>query len=411
MTADSVLSIRRRTALRALAGATTVGGSMGVAGADRSTGVLDEDDEDDELGDDDKEVKSDEQDEEGELGDDDADVPQQCDFGAVVEETMESVATIRTFDQHERQFVQGSGWVFDREDDAAIVATNWHVIFGALGADVRFADGDWRPAGQLLGEDRYSDIAVFRVEDAPASAVPMSIEEAYPDPAAPIAVLGTPMGLERTVTTGVVSAVDRSTTVQIQHLLYTVPSTIQIDAATNPGNSGGPVVDCDGRIVGVQFAGIRPDVGQNINFAVSASMLSRVVPELVETGRFDHPYLGIAGLTTSPMLSRQNDLDETIEGVYVDVTVDGFPGELFLRGTSSVDRESGLPIGGDVILAADDTDIDDTDTLRNYLFAETRPEETIELTILRHGDEREIPVTLDARPDELESIAVQESTM
>ena len=402
MKGDSTLSIRRRTALRALAGMAAVGGSAAVVGAGRDSRPVERDDEEalDELPlDDDAQ------------NDDGAEVPPACDFGAIVEDVMDSVVTVRVFDQHDREFVQGSGWVYDRDGDVVDVATNWHVVFAAIGADVRFGRDDWRPVAQLLGADQYSDLAVLRIEDAPAYAEPLSITDEYPNQGDPVAALGAPIGLEGSITTGIVSAVDRSTTVAFEYFMYNVPSTIQIDAATNPGNSGGPLVDCGGDVVGVNFAGTPPVLAENINFAVSTTMIERIVPELVDTGSFEHPYLGMHGMTLSPMMSRLNGVDETMSGVYVELTVDGFPADVFLEGTASVDRETGIPIGGDVILAADGTDVASADALRNYLFAETRPEETIELTILRHGDEREIPVTLDARPDELESIAVQESTM
>ncbi len=400
MTRANSMSISRRTALRALVGATAVGGAAGIAGADRNGPRARFADDADDAG------NADDAD-----GDPPSDESPACDFGAVVEDAMDSIVTVRVFDQHQREFVQGSGWVYDREDDGAVVATNWHVIFGAVGADVRFGRGDWRPAGRLLGDDRYSDLAVLRVEDPPEYAEPLSIVDETPAQGDPVAALGAPIGLEGSLTTGVVSAVDRSTTVAIEHLMYTVPSTIQMDAATNPGNSGGPLLDCDGGVVGVNFAGTPPAVAENINFAVSTTMIERIVPELVETGRFAHPYVGIGGMTISPMLSRRNDLEETTEGVYVDVTVDGFPGELFLEGTSSVDRETGLPIGGDVIVAADDVDVDGTDALRNYLFEETAPGETVAFTVLRGEDEHEIPVGLEARPEELERIDVREPTM
>ena len=396
MNGDTTLSIRRRTALRALAGVAAVGGTAGVVDADRNTERVERADD------------------RGALEDDDiaaAELPGACDFGAVVQDAMDSVLTVRVFDQHLREFVQGSGWVYDRGDDGAVVATNWHVIFGAIGADVRFGRGDWRTVDRLLGEDRYSDLAALGVDDPPEYAEPLSIADEAPSQGDPVAAVGAPIGLEGSLTTGVVSAVDRSTTVAIEHLMYTVPSTIQMDAATNPGNSGGPLLDCEGGVVGVNFAGTAPALAENINFAVSTTMIERIVPELVESGRFAHPYLGIGGMTISPMLSRQNALEERTEGVYVDVTVDGFPGEIFFDGTSSVDRETGLPIGGDVIVAADGVDVDGTDALRNYLFEATAPEETVAFTVIRDGHEHEIPVGLDARPEELERIDVREPTM
>lgn len=385
MTNAKPTSVTRRTAIKAIAGAATAGGVSGIAGTSRA--------------------------DPGERTEPDGNDHPTCDFGRVFDDVVDSLVTIRVFDEGDREFVQGSGWVYELDGSTADIVTNWHVVAFAFGADARFSDGDWRPVFRSVGVDRHSDLAVLRVEDVPEYVEPLSVADAPPDQGDEVAALGAPIGLEETITTGTVSAVDRSTTVAFEHFMYAVPRTIQTDAAINPGNSGGPLVDCDGELVGVNFAGTNPLIAENVNFAISTTMVQRIVPEIVETGRFDHSYMGIQGVTVSPMISRMNDIDETTEGVYVEQTVDGFPADVVLEGSTTVHRETGVPVGGDVIVGVDGTDVDDTDTLRNYLFDETRPDDRITLSVLRDGDTHETPLTLTAKPDELERIHVREPTM
>ncbi|MHC3438155.1 S1C family serine protease [Natrialbaceae archaeon A-gly3] len=329
----------------------------------------------------------------------------------VFQEALDSVVTVRVFDGQDAELVLGSGWVYDLNGSTADIVTNWHVVARAAGADVRFAQGDWRAAPEGVGFDPYSDLAVIRAEDVPEYVEPLSVVETPPEQGDAVAALGAPLGLESTITTGTVSAVDRATTVGFEEFQYTVPSTIQTDAATNPGNSGGPLVDCDGDVVGVNFAGVPPLLGENLNFAVSASMVRRIVPEIVTVGFFRHPYMGLHGITLSPTMSRINDLDETTEGVLVEGTVDGFPADEQLQGSDTTDRETGVPVGGDVIVTIDDTNIHDTDALRNYLFEETSPGETVTLSVLRDGDAEEIELELEAKPLEPERIGIREPTI
>ena len=383
MTDAKTVSITRRIALALLGGAATLAGTS-VAGDARPTGNHELVEVDEHTG---------------------------GDFGHVVDDVMNSTVTIRVFDERDREFSQGSGWVYDVEGSTASIVTNWHVVFGSRGADVRFGGGDWRSATRLLGSDRYSDLAVILVDDPPEYAEPMTIADEEPSQGQPIAAIGVPIGLKRTMTTGIVSAVDRSTTVSFEHFMYNVPSTIQVDAATNPGNSGGPVVNADGEVVGVSFAGTAPTIAEDINFSISSTMVRRIVPELLDNGSFDHPYVGLHGITLSPMLSRLNDVDETTEGVYVDMVVDGFPADEYLQGTASSDRVTGLPIGGDVVVGVDETGVGSTDALRNYLFKETRPGDDVAFSVRRDGEEEKVDVTLEERPTELERIDVREPTM
>ncbi|SFC55242.1 serine protease, S1-C subfamily, contains C-terminal PDZ domain [Halobiforma haloterrestris] len=386
MSGTPASTITRRTALEGLAGLVAVGSDSGVVGGNRETGIQEQSDEDD-----------------GSAAG--------CDYGRVFEDVIDSVVTVRVFDREEAEIVQGSGWVYDRENGGATVLTNWHVVFLGVGADVRFSGGDWRAVDAPLGFDPFSDLAILRVEDVPENVEALSLAEEPPDPGDRVAAFGAPLGLEETITTGTVSGVGRSTTVQFEQFAYTVPSTIQTDAAINPGNSGGPLVDCAGDVVGVNFAGTPPLLAESVNFAVAASMIERIVPEIEEFGAFRYPYLGIQGITLSPTVSRLNGFDERADGVYVERTVDGFPADEHLQGSTAIDRETGVPIGGDAVVGVDDVDVSDLDDLRNVLFHETRPDDTVGLEVLRDGDREEIDVTLAAKPFELERIGVREPTL
>ena len=316
-----------------------------------------------------------------------------CDFDAVFDEAVPSVVTIRTFDEG-GDVGQGSGWVYDRNASSALVVTNAHVVQGAFGADVRFSNGEWREVPELVGIDPYADLAVLRVSRPPAYADALNVSRTVPNEGNAVAALGSPLGLEGSITTGTVSALDRSVTVEAGGGLYTVADAIQTDAAINPGNSGGPLVDCRGQVVGVNFAGVSPEVGQSINFAISASMVDRIVPSLVENGTYNHSYLGVRGISLSPTVASINGINGTSQGVLIESVVDGGPADGVLRGSSETDRVSGLPVGGDVILGVDGTRIGDVDDLRDYLFEETRPDETVTVTVLRDGERIQVELTV-----------------
>lgn len=320
-----------------------------------------------------------------------------CNFTRVFDRVEHSVVTVRTFDDRGDRG-QGSGWVWRANDSAALVVTNWHVVDGAGGADVLFADDEWRPVTELVGGDPYADLAVLSVENVGPDVRALSLAPSQPKQGDAVVALGSPLGLEGSVTRGIVSAVNRSVTVGGDENVWTVFDTVQIDAAISPGNSGGPLVDCEGRVVGVNFAGVDVTVGQNVNFAISADMVRQVVPALVETGSFDHSYLGIRGRTLSPTLARVNDLDGTTEGVLVTSVVAGTPAAQVLQGSPASERVTGLPVGGDVIVEVNGTEVADLDELQDFLFEHTRPGDTVRLTVLRDGRERTVSVTLDAKP-------------
>jgi S1-C subfamily serine protease len=321
-----------------------------------------------------------------------------CDYESVYNETIRSVVTIQVITEEGRGL--GTGFVYDGEGH---VVTNQHVVADASQVEVQFDQGEWRMA-EVVGTDVYSDLAVLRVNDTPDYATPLALRPEEPDPGQPVAALGSPLGLEGTITAGIVSGTNRSLPAggqpgpqAQQGPQFTIPNTIQTTAAINPGNSGGPLVDCRGRVLGVNTAtAARSD---NIGFAVPASQVERVVPALIENGSYAHSFLGITSLDVSPTVAEANDLSVN-RGVLVRDVLPGSPADGVLRGGEGTEQVNGLevPVGGDVILAIEGKRIDSGEELSSYL-TRTSPGDTVTLTILRDGERMQVEVTLGERPD------------
>ncbi len=221
---------------------------------------------------------------------------------------------------------QGSGFLYD---DCHVV-TNDHVIATGRAADIQYINGDWTSA-TLVGRDYHSDLAVLEVDHVPKGVTPLSLTEQRPVVGQQVAAIGNPYGLDGSMSTGIVSGVDR--TLHFPDRGFSFPNVIQTDAAVNPGNSGGPLVDLEGNVIGV----INSHGGDNIGFAISAALADRVVPSLVDDGSYDHSYMGIRLRTVDRLVAEANDLSEAT-GVLVTNVFDGSAAEDVLkppRGLSS----------------------------------------------------------------------------
>jgi putative serine protease PepD len=283
---------------------------------------------------------------------------------AVYKRAKDAVVEIQT--TTEQGSATGSGFVIDKQGH---IVTNEHVVEGATKVAVQFADQSEAQA-TIVGTDPSTDIAVLKV-DRPASrltalsfASPGSLEVGDP-----VVAIGSPFGLEGTLTTGVVSGLGREIEAP-NH--FTIENAVQTDAALNHGNSGGPLLDMQGRVVGVA-AQIRSDSGGNvgIGYAVPGDTAQRVARELINDGSVEHAYLGV----TLP-----DSGAATIEGV---------------KGGSPADS-AGLQ-AGDEVTAVDGKTIDSGDALREAIDAR-KPGDKITLTIKRNGNERTVQVTLGQRP-------------
>ncbi|WP_135822761.1 S1C family serine protease [Halostella litorea] len=299
---------------------------------------------------------------------------------------------------------QGSGFVFAQDNGTSYVVTNEHVVAGVGPSgevdegeretdtvDVRFADGAVR-SGNVTGTDVYTDLAVVQVNDTPEGVESIPVAEESPPIGQRVAALGSPFGLEGTMTHGIVSGVNRSMPTGAG---FSIPDTVQTDASINPGNSGGPLVSCDGEVVGVNRAG----GGDNIGFAVSPALVGRVVPELIDNGSYDHPYLGVGTVPVTPAVAEANGLNAS-EGVLVVGTASDGPADGVLVGSNDTETVDGqqVPVGGDVIVAVDGQTVASQESLGSYLARETAPGEEVELTVIRDGNRTTVNVTLGERP-------------
>jgi S1-C subfamily serine protease len=286
---------------------------------------------------------------------------------------------------------QGTGFLYD---DTHII-TNAHVVGDARTTRLRFDDGTWT-TGTVRGTDVHSDLAAISADSVPESATSLSFVHDRPVIGQEVVAIGNPYNLDGTVTTGVVSGTDR--------LIpspggYRIPDAIQTDAAVNPGNSGGPLMSLDGTVVGV----VNSKRGDNIAFGISAALTQRVVPGLIETGSYEHAYMGVSFEPVAPTVAAANGIDEP-RGLLVVGTVGDGPADGVLRG-SALEFVDGarVPVGGDVLLSVDGRRTRSFEDVASYLALRTRPDDAIELTVLRDGTERTVELTLDSRPTRSQS--------
>ena len=297
---------------------------------------------------------------------------------------------------------QGSGFLYD---DQGHFVTNFHVVDGVEEISVVFYDS-LILEGELIGADPDSDLAVLQVENTPGEIAPLLLADSTDlRVGESVVAIGNPFGLQGTMTTGIISALGRtlpSQAVTIGGGRFNIPNIIQTDAAINPGNSGGPLLNLAGDVVGVNTAIASSDRQfSGVGYAVPANIVARVVPELIENGRFSHPYLGIAGVDVSPDLREAMKLDPQQRGVLViDVTENGPAADAGMIGSAVEIEINGLPatVGGDIIVQIDEQPVGDFDDLIAYLSESTVVGQTVELTVLREGELMKVEVKLGERP-------------
>lgn len=273
---------------------------------------------------------------------------------------------------------EGSGIVYDAD---GIVVTNAHVVGEATEVEVVFADGR-TVAGEVLTTDEVVDLAVVRVErgDLP----PVQLAPELPRVGSLAIAVGNPLGFENTVTVGVVSALHR----QIPGSAQQTPSLvdlIQTDAAISPGNSGGALLDVEGRLIGLNVAYLPPQArAVSIGFAIPSATVAETVEQLLEDGTADHPWLGIVPTPVSPQLADRFDLGADA-GVLLGPVEPGGPAD-----------DAGLR-SGDVLVELEGASLATVEDL----LAELRsyaPGEEVELVVIRDGARQELSVTLGSRP-------------
>ncbi len=292
----------------------------------------------------------------------------------------------------------GSGFVIDTEGH---ILTNNHVVEGATKIEVKLGSSETELKAEVVGTDPASDIALLKV-DAPESRLhPLALGDSSKVRVGdPVVAIGNPFGLDRTVTAGIVSALQR----QIQAPNgFSIDHVIQTDAAINPGNSGGPLIDSRGEVIGINSqietgGGSNGNVG--IGFAIPINTAREVVNEIEQNGKVEHAYLGINGGSITPALAKAVNLPVE-KGVLVAEVVKGGPADKAgLKGGSTEATIEGakFQLGGDIITEIDGKEIDSMEQLIEAVNA-AQPGDKMQLTILRHGETKQIDVTLGNRPN------------
>ena len=302
---------------------------------------------------------------------------------------------------------QGSGFVVDRD---GVILTNAHVITnaaeartnvqGASAVYIEFADGE-RIRGRVVGWDLFSDVGVIRVRPADHALEPVPLgNSAKVVVGEPVAAIGSPFGKQSSLTVGVVSATGRS----IDSLAsggFTVSNAIQTDAQINRGNSGGPLFDAGGRVIGIN-AQIESTSGTNegVGFAIPIDLARRSLDQLLRTGKVRYAYIGVSTQDVTPGIAKAFGLGAD-RGALVTRVEDGSPAALAgLRGGSRTEAFNGLDVtlGGDLIVAIGGTKVNDADDVSRLVTTTLEPGETVTFTVLRGTRRVSIPVTLGNRP-------------
>jgi serine protease Do len=300
------------------------------------------------------------------------------------------------------QHALGSGFVWNKDGN---VVTNNHVVDGASSISVTFYDGTTVSA-KVVGADPDSDLAVLKVDVAADRLQPVTLADSTQVKVGQIVIaIGNPFGEQNTMTTGIISALGRTLPAgegTAGGSGYTIPDVIQTDAPINPGNSGGVLLDASGQLVGVTAA-IESSVNSSagIGFAIPSVIVQRVVPVLIATGHFEHPWLGISGGSLTPDLAKAMNLQQDQRGALVEEVVSGSPADK--AGIQSSTKTATIlgqqvQVGGDVIIAIDGRPVKTFEDVTAYLARYGEVSQTVTLTILRGGKQEDIRVLLQARP-------------
>jgi S1-C subfamily serine protease len=290
----------------------------------------------------------------------------------------------------------GSGFVIDTEGH---IVTNNHVATAADELLVTLADEHTAPA-QIVGTDPGSDLAVLKI-DVPAEELTVAeLGESSTLKVGQRAIaIGNPFGLERTMTTGIISSLGR--TLSRTDSNFQIAELIQTDAAINPGNSGGPLLDSQGRVTGVNSAIFSTSgTSSGVGFAIPVDIVKRVVPELIASGHYRHTWLGVSGQTISPELVDALNLPVETGVVIFAVEPDSPSEKAGLRGGDRQVTVSGVQLmaGGDILVAIDGVQVKRFEGVVNYLASNTSVGDEVTLTVVRDGQQMEVKVTLAERP-------------
>ncbi|MEI2464714.1 S1C family serine protease [Niallia taxi] len=278
----------------------------------------------------------------------------------------------------------GSGIIFKKDDKYAYIATNNHVIEGANSLEISLYNGD-KTEGKLIGADALTDLAVVRIDAKYATDVIEFGDSSTLRPGDQVWAIGNPLGLDlsRTVTQGIVSAVDRSITVNTSAGDWEF-NVIQTDAAINPGNSGGALINSAGQVIGINSLKISEDGVEGLGFAIPSNDLLPIVNEIIESGEVERPYIGVglASLEEVPQMYLQDLPDSVTKGVMV-TNID----------SNSAAAKAGLEVQ-DVIISINGTDLDGSSDLRKYLYTKVDIGDKVKLVVYHDGSKKTVELTL-----------------
>jgi S1-C subfamily serine protease len=292
--------------------------------------------------------------------------------------------------------VQGSGFVYDLEG-RMVVVTNFHVVDGAENITVTFSDGN-AYAATVLGSDAYADLAALSTEAPENELKPLQIASSSTLKVGdPVVAIGSPFGLAGSMTAGIVSQLGRTISESTSN--YSIANIIQTSAPINSGNSGGPLLNYQGQVVGITTAIVSNS--QGLGFAVPSNTILREIGSLVETGSYtQHSWLGVSGTDMDYEIANAMDTNVTYGWLLTQVVSGGPADKAGLRaGTERLRTLTGtVLIGGDIVIALDGVRIANGDALLSYCEEHTLPGQTINITIVRDNQTMNIPVVLGTRP-------------
>jgi len=288
----------------------------------------------------------------------------------------------------------GSGSIIDTKGH---ILTNHHVVADAQKLEVTLADGSKWPA-KMVGLDPDNDLAVIKIDAPKEKLKVISMGDSKNlRIGQKVLAIGNPFGLQRTLTTGIISSLGRTIRSEVGTLIEDV---IQTDAAINPGNSGGPLLNSDGEIVGINSAIISPTGGSvGIGFAIPANTAKRVVPELLSKGYVTYPWIGATIQSLIPEIAKYGKL-KVERGAMIAEVVKGGPAEKAgLKGGNQKIQVGNMIVfvGGDIVVKADQKEVKTNDELIHYI-RDKKPGDAILLKVYRKGDFVDVKVTLGERP-------------
>ena len=315
------------------------------------------------------------------------------------EKSEEGVVKIRTdsVDSFTGTGGVGSGFVYDI---LGHIITNAHVVDGGDKITVTFLDGS-QYNSEIIGVDRFTDIAVIKVNEKPRLLHPLTVGDSSSlKVGEEVAAIGNPFGLAGSMTSGIVSQIGRL--LPSQDTGFSIPDVIQTDAAINPGNSGGPLLNMRGEVMGINTA-IQSSIGEfsGIGFAVPSNTISKIVPTLIEEGKYAHPWIGILGKDIDPDLAKVRGL-ENAKGFLILNVIEGSPAEKAgLKGMSEISEIDGdeYPVDGDIVISVDDKEVRNISDILIHLQREKTVGDEMVLGVLRDGEFMHITLELVERPD------------